>query len=113
MKFILFIYPDSTITWSLQERASFPDRMNAWVSEMDARGVRLDGDVLTAADDARTVRTRGGTTKLGTGLVNPSMPQLTGFDILECADIDEALDVASRHPMTSYGTLEVRACAES
>jgi hypothetical protein len=113
MKFILFIYPDSTITWSAEDRASFPDRMNAWVSEMDARGVRLDGDVLTSADDARSVRTRGGRTQVGTGLVNPSMPQLTGFDILECADIEEALDVASRHPMTIYGTLEVRGFAES
>jgi hypothetical protein len=113
MKYMLFIYPDSTIAWTPEDRASFPDQMRAWVTEMDARGVRRDGDVLASADETRTVRTRGGKTEIGTGLVNPSMPQLTGFDILECADIEEALDVASRHPMTIYGTLEVRGFAES
>jgi hypothetical protein len=28
--------------------------------------------------------------------------------VLECADLDEALEVASRHPMARLGLLEVR-----
>jgi hypothetical protein len=113
MKYMLFIYPDSTVAWTPEDRGSFPDQMRAWVAEMDARGVRLDGHVLTSPDQARTVRTRDGVTELGTGLVNPTNPQLTGFDILECADIDEALEVVSTHPMARIGTLEIRAFAES
>jgi hypothetical protein len=34
--------------------------------------------------------------------------QIAGFDVLECADLDEAIEVASRHPMTRVGILEVR-----
>ena len=113
MKHMLFIYPDSTIVWTPEDRASFPDQMRAWVEEMDARGVRLNGDVLASADETRTVRMRGGVTEVGTGLVNATNPQLTGFDILECADIDEALDVVSTHPMARFGTLEIRAFAQS
>ena len=113
MKYMLFIYPDSTIVWTPEDRASFPDQMRAWVAEMDARGVRLDGDVLASADETRTVRMRGGVMETGTGLVNATNPQLTGFDILECADIDEVLDVVSTHPMARFGTLEIRAFGES
>ncbi|HJY97992.1 MAG TPA: YciI family protein [Streptosporangiaceae bacterium] len=28
--------------------------------------------------------------------------------ILECADLDEAIEAAARHPAASYGTIEVR-----
>jgi hypothetical protein len=34
--------------------------------------------------------------------------QIAGFDVLECADLDEAIEVASSHPMARLGILEVR-----
>jgi hypothetical protein len=34
--------------------------------------------------------------------------QIAGFDVLECADLDEAIEVASRHPVARIGTVEVR-----
>ena len=34
--------------------------------------------------------------------------QIAGFDVLECADLDEAIDVAAKHPMARVGILEVR-----
>ena len=34
--------------------------------------------------------------------------QIAGFDVLECADLDEAIEVAARHPMGRAGILEVR-----
>jgi hypothetical protein len=36
MKYMLFIYPDSTVAWTPEDRGSFPDQMRAWVAEMDA-----------------------------------------------------------------------------
>ena len=33
---------------------------------------------------------------------------IAGFDILECADLDEAIKVASEHPMARHGRLELR-----
>ena len=31
-----------------------------------------------------------------------------GFDLLECADLDEALEVAGKHPWAAYGGIELR-----
>jgi hypothetical protein len=33
---------------------------------------------------------------------------MAGFDVLECADLDEAIEVAAKHPMVGYGTIELR-----
>jgi hypothetical protein len=35
-----------------------------------------------------------------------------GFDVLECADLDEAIQVASEHPMSVTGRLELRPFVE-
>jgi hypothetical protein len=39
--------------------------------------------------------------------------QISGFNILDCADLDEALEVASKPPVAKFGTLELRAFVES
>jgi hypothetical protein len=31
-----------------------------------------------------------------------------GYNVIECADLDEAIEVASRHPVARYGSIEVR-----
>jgi hypothetical protein len=31
-----------------------------------------------------------------------------GFDIIECASLDEAVEIAARHPAAASGTIEVR-----
>jgi hypothetical protein len=31
-----------------------------------------------------------------------------GYNVIECADLDEAIEVASRHPVAKYGSIEVR-----
>jgi hypothetical protein len=31
-----------------------------------------------------------------------------GFDLLDCASIEEAVEIASKHPMARFGTIEVR-----
>ncbi len=33
---------------------------------------------------------------------------MVGFDVLECDDLDEAIEIASKHPMAHHGRLEVR-----
>jgi hypothetical protein len=34
--------------------------------------------------------------------------QMAGYDLIECADLDEAIEVASKHPMAKLGSIEVR-----
>jgi hypothetical protein len=49
-----------------------------------------------------------------TGLVeqDPRGEQIAGFCVLECTDMNEALEVASRHPTALVGTFELRPYAE-
>jgi len=34
--------------------------------------------------------------------------QMAGYMVLECADLDEAIELAARHPSAALGTFEVR-----
>jgi hypothetical protein len=65
---------------------------------MDARGVRLQGHVLGPLSEARTIQIRAGEMMVGDGPVSEQTVQIAGFNILERADLDEALEVASKNP---------------
>ena len=80
----------------------------SWVNEMDSRGIRLTGDRLRPPSDATTVRVRNGETLITDGPFVETKEFVGGFDILECADLDEAIEVATKHPMAKFGMLELR-----
>jgi hypothetical protein len=75
---------------------------------MDARGVRLGGHVLGPSTESRTIRIRAGELMVEERPVSEQDVQIAGFNILECADMDEALEVASKNPGANFGTLELR-----
>jgi hypothetical protein len=79
-----------------------------WVSEMDGRGVRLEGNRLRPQSDSTTVRVRGGDVLISDGPFAETKEQMYGFDLLECADLDEAIEVASKHPNARHGVMEIR-----
>jgi len=82
--------------------------VDPWVAEMNGRGVRLYGSELEPPGSARTVRVRAKHAMVTDGPFAETKEQIAGFDVLECADLDEAIEVASRHPMARLGILEVR-----
>jgi hypothetical protein len=84
------------------------DDITAWVTEMDGRGVRLRGSRLRPVSDATTVRVRDGEVLVSDGPFAETKEQMFGFDLLECKDLDEAIEVASKHPNARYGMIEVR-----
>ena len=67
------------------------------------------GERLRPAGQAKTVRVRGGKVLVTDGPFAEAKEVILGFDILECADMDEAIAVAAAHPMARAGRLEVRA----
>jgi hypothetical protein len=80
----------------------------AWVEEMTTRGVRRQGDRLRPASDATTVRVREDEVLLSDGPFAETKEQMAGYDLIECANLDEAIEVASKHPMAKLGSIEVR-----
>ncbi len=80
----------------------------AWVEEMDGRGVRLLGRELEFPETAVTVRVRAGETLVTDGPFAETKEFLAGFDLLECADLDEAIEVAAKHPTSWFDVVEIR-----
>ena len=81
--------------------------IDSWVSEMDGRGVRLEGHPL-APENATTVRVRSGEVLVSDGPFAETKELMVGYDLLECADLDEAIEVASKHPLARLGAMELR-----
>jgi hypothetical protein len=81
--------------------------IDTWVTEMDGRGVRLEGQALPVSD-ATTVRVRNGEVLLTDGPFAEAKEHMAGYDILECKDLDEAIEVASKHPLARRGAMELR-----
>jgi hypothetical protein len=91
---------------------NLPD-IDKWVTENDAAGRRLVGDQLAPPSAATTVRVRNGELLLSDGPFAETKELIVGFDLLECADLAEAIEVASAHPMARHGRLEIRALGGS
>jgi hypothetical protein len=84
------------------------DNINEWVGEMDRRKVRILGNRLTGVDAATTVRRRSGKVLVTDGPFAETKEWIAGFDILDCANLDEAIDIAATHPMARFGRIEIR-----
>jgi hypothetical protein len=78
-----------------------------WVAEMDARGIRVQGSRFRPVSDATTLWPRGGT-YVSDGPFAETTEKIDAFDILECADMAEAIEVAAKHPAAMLGAVELR-----
>ncbi|MCP3805209.1 YciI family protein [Allokutzneria sp. A3M-2-11 16] len=84
------------------------DGCGGWSEEMVARDVIRGGGGLHPPSDATTVRVRDERLLLSDGPFAETKEQIGGFCLIECADLDEAIEIASKHPAASYGTIEIR-----
>jgi len=85
------------------EKESFP-----WLDDLRARGAWTIGDQLAPPRRARSVRVRGGKKLVTDGPFAETKEAAGGFDLLECASLEEAVEIAASHPLAEVGTIEVR-----
>jgi len=85
---MMLVCSDESVELSPEERTQIGPATEAWVEEMDRRGIRLEGNQLRPVADTKE--------------------QIAGYDIIDCADLDEAIEVASKHPVARFGRIEVR-----
>ena len=76
--------------------------------EMGARGVLQGGERLHATTDATTVQVRNGEVLTSDGPFAETKEQIGGYYVVDCKDLDEAIEVASKIPGAAIGTIEVR-----
>ncbi|WP_025616732.1 YciI family protein [Salinispora cortesiana] len=108
MKYLIFVCVDGSVVLTAEEEATMAAGTDSWVREMDGRKVRLVGSQLQPVGEANTVRVRNGEVLVAEGPFAETKEHIDGFDIIECADLDEAIEVASKHPVAPHGTIEVR-----
>ena len=106
MRYVMFVCVDP----EGEKYAPAEDNIGDWVEEMDRRKVRVLGSRLKGVDHAVTVRRRKGKVLVTDGPFAETREWIGGFDLLECADLDEAIKIAAKHPMARFGRIEVRPC---
>ena len=108
MKFLLLHYVDETTDMDAEEIGEDRALLESWLEDTISRGVNLQGSYLQPSRNAATVRARDGELLVADGPFAETKEQIAGFDIIECADLREALRIAGAHPTTRHGTIEIR-----
>ncbi len=104
MEYMLFICTNLTAP----KYDAAEDNIDQWCAEMDGRGVSRHGDRLRPVEDAITVKVRGGEVVISDGPFAETMEWIAGYDIIDCRDLDEAIEVAAKHRMARFGRVEIR-----
>ncbi|ONI88695.1 hypothetical protein ALI144C_06660 [Actinosynnema sp. ALI-1.44] len=86
-------------------------RVNAFADELRRRGALVAGDPLPGESTATTVSVRDGRALVTDGPFTETHEHLGGYYVLECRDLDEALELAALCPMAEAGSIEVRPVA--
>jgi hypothetical protein len=84
----------------------------AYTQMVQDRGAFLGGEALEPSNTATTVRVRDGKVSTTDGPFAETKEQLGGYYLLNCRDLDEAIDLARKMPGARSGAIEVRPIME-
>jgi hypothetical protein len=110
MRYLLMICTDETAIGALgpNEGSAMLAEYAAFGEEMGRRGVLKGSERLRPTTDATTVQVRDGEVLVADGPFAETKEQVGGYYLVDCADLDEAIEVASKIPGARHGTIEVR-----
>ena len=111
MQFIALIYNDPTLLDSLPQGEA-DAMMRGCLSHADQLrrdGRLLESRMLAEANTARSIRVRDGRMTALDGPYAEAKEVLGGFNLIEAADMDEAVRIAAEFPWARTGCVEVRA----
>ena len=96
MKFAMFIvHGDDSVT--PEDEAAAPD-VDEWFEYVRGKGAFVHAVRLLDPPEAKTVAQRGGELLVTDGPFAETREWIAGFAILECASMDEALEIAGAEP---------------
>ena len=110
MKFVCLVYfdPQAFAALSPSEKATIGHDSMAYDKELDRSGHYIIAEALDPVSAARTVQVRRGRNKITDGPFAETKEHLGGFILIKAANMDEAVDIATRIPLAQLGTIEVR-----
>ncbi len=110
MKFMLVIYNEAALLDALPEGEA--DGMMrdcfAHTDELSRDGHLIESRMLAGAEKAKSVRIRNGRLSATDGPFTEAKEVLGGFNLIEAADMDEAVRIAAEFPWARTGCVEVR-----
>jgi len=104
MKYMMFVATDPQPDAS----AAPPPDIEEWFRDVNGRGKWVLGDRLRPVGEATLVRVRDGELLTTDAPFAESKEWIAGFDVLDCASLEEAIEIASRHPVARAGRIELR-----
>jgi hypothetical protein len=111
MQYMLLIYDDEQL-WSKmsdEERGSIMGEYFAFTQDLRDKGAMVSGAPLQPTPTATAVRVREGEQLVTDGPFAETKEQLGGYYIVECANLDEAIEAAGKVPSVAIGgSIEVR-----
>jgi hypothetical protein len=110
MKYLLLVCWNAESVDALDEPDTPPEEEESmpWLDELRARGAWVTGDQLAPPRRAKSVRVRDGETEVTDGPFAKADEAIGGFDLIEAANVEEAVQIAAGHPIAQFGTIEVR-----
>jgi hypothetical protein len=110
MRYLLMICTDesSQLAVSPEEAAVGLAAYGAWADEMGKKGILRGGERLRPTTDATTVRVRDGETLTSDGPFAETKEQVGGYFLVECDNLDDAIEAAAKLPGALSGSVEVR-----
>jgi hypothetical protein len=114
MKFLCLAYEEERRLNELSQEEWHALRRETldYVELLHERGKLLAAHPLQSASTAATLRLRNGRLSVTDGPFAETKEQIGGYFLIEVADREEALRIASRWPSARIGTIEVRPLEE-
>ncbi|GHO79348.1 hypothetical protein KSD_71190 [Ktedonobacter sp. SOSP1-85] len=114
MRYLLLIYQNEVdhTKFSQEELNEEYEAYMAFGKEAEQQGVLVSSEALLPTNTATTVRVRGGKTLHTDGPFAETKEQLGGFYLLNCKDLDEAIEFAAKVPAATDGSIEIRPIME-
>ena len=108
MKYILLIH----VPADAHAEADMTERHMAFAQAAGSRGKLVDGAQLDDAATATTLRRRSSETIVTDGPHTETKEYLGGYYVIDCSDLDEAIEIAKGVPLNDGGSLEIRPLVE-
>jgi hypothetical protein len=114
MRYLLLIYGNEQALAQVGEAegAAQYQAYDAFTKSIVDRGLFQSGEALQPTSTATTVRVRNDETLTTDGPFAETKEQLGGYYLVDCKDLDEAIETAARIPGARDGSIEVRPVAE-
>ena len=110
MRYMLLIYASEAdySRMTSEKRAAIMQGHGTFAQEAVQRGILIGGAPLQPTSTARTVRIRKGKTLVTDGPFAETKEQLAGTYILDCKNMDEAIELVTKIPDVLHGSIEIR-----